>query len=308
MTDPARTLIDACGITKRYGPLLANDEVDVSLYAGEVHALLGENGAGKSTLSKILYGFIPPDAGEIRFRGERVLLRSPRDARARGVGMVFQNFMLIPAMSVLENIALFLGDLPAVVRREAVERRVRELGERFGLHVDPSAPVRQLSVGDQQKVEILKLLLAEARVLIFDEPTKVLAPHEVAALVRVFGALKAEGYAILFITHKLREVLACADRITVMRQGRVTGRLTASETSNEALVRLMFGTEAGRDGNPADDRPREPSTSRPVLELRGAASAAPGSETALRSVDLTVGQGEIVGYRRRVGKRTEGAR
>ena len=216
-------LLEAAGIVKRYPGVLANDHVDFTLRAGEVHALLGENGAGKSTLSKILYGFTRPDAGQILVAGSRVDVRSPRDARALGIGMVFQNFMLIPALSVPENIALFLTDLPPVVRRMAVDRRIRRLAGRFGLSVHPSAPVRQLSVGDQQKVEILKLLLAEARVLILDEPTKVLAPHEVEELFRVFETLKAEGYAILFITHKLREVLACADRITVMRQGRVAG-------------------------------------------------------------------------------------
>jgi simple sugar transport system ATP-binding protein len=296
MNDPARKpLLEARGLTRRYGAVLANDQADVSLYGNEVHALLGENGAGKSTLSKILYGFVRPDAGELLCNGERVEIRSPRDARGRGIGMVFQNFMLIPALSVLENVALFLTDLPAVVRPRAVEGRIRELGERFGLHVDPSAPIRQLSVGDQQKVEILKLLLAEARVLIFDEPTKVLAPHEVDALFRVFEALKAEGYAILFITHKLREVLASADRITVMRQGRVVGRYGREEADTATLVRSMFGDrEAGQSARP-EGAPREPSPGRPILELRGASSRASGSETALEALDLSIGAGEIVG-------------
>jgi len=205
MSEPATTpLVEIRGATKRYGEVLANDGIDLELRAGEVHALLGENGAGKTTLSKILYGFIRPDAGTLRVGGTPVQLRSPRDARAQGIGMVFQNFMLIPALSVLENIALFLPGLPAVLRPRDLEEKIRRFGDRFGLSVDPGAPVRQLAVGDQQKVEILKLLLGEARVLILDEPTKVLAPHEVAALFRVFAALKAEGYAILFITHKLR--------------------------------------------------------------------------------------------------------
>jgi simple sugar transport system ATP-binding protein len=291
----ATPLLEARGVTRRYGAVLANDQVDLSLHGGEVHALLGENGAGKTTLSKMLYGFIRPDSGQLLCNGEPVELRSPRDARGRGIGMVFQNFMLIPALSVLENVALFLTDLPAVVRRDAVERRIRDVGERFGLRVDPSALVRQLSVGDQQKVEILRLLLAEARVLLFDEPTKVLAPHEVDALVRVFAALKAEGYAILFITHKLREVLACADRITVMRQGRVAGRPSPEDADAATLVRLMFGEGERGEAARTDDAPRKRAGARPVFELRGASSRASGSETALRSLDLSIGEGEIVG-------------
>jgi len=292
---PGAPLVEVRGVSKRYGPVLANDQVDLTLRGGEVHALLGENGAGKSTLSKIIYGFTRPDAGAVRVAGEPAALRSPRDARALGIGMVFQNFMLIPAMTVLENIALFLTDLPAVVRREAVAARIRAFGERFGLHVDPSALVRQLSVGDQQKVEILKLLLARARVLILDEPTKVLAPHEVEALFRVFAALKAEGYAILFITHKLREVLACADRITVMRQGRVAGGFGPGEADAGALVRLMFG-EAGPVGDEAPAGPEaRPAAAGPILELLGASARAVGSETALTGLDLCVRAGEIVG-------------
>ena len=286
-------LVQARGVSKRYGPVLANDGVDLDLRAGEVHALLGENGAGKSTLSKILYGFTRPDAGELTVGGRPVAFRSPRDARAVGIGMVFQNFMLIPALSVLENVALFLTDLPALLRPRAVAQRIRAFGARLGLVVDPDAPVRQLSVGDRQKVEILKLLLAEARVLIFDEPTKVLAPHEVDALFRVFAALKAEGYAILFITHKLGEVLRCADRVTVLRQGRVAGRFGPGEARVEDLVALMFGArEGGAPGAPpeAASRPAEP-----VLELRSACCGAVGSETALRRLDLRIDAGEIVG-------------
>jgi ABC-type uncharacterized transport system ATPase subunit len=296
MSLPAGTpLVDVRDVSKRYGAVLANDQVDLSLYGGEVHALLGENGAGKSTLSKIIYGFTRPDGGTIHLDGTLVDLRSPRDARALGIGMVFQNFMLIPALSVLENIALFLTDLPAIVDREAVARRIRAFGERFGLTIDPFAPVRQLSVGDRQKVEILKLLLAEARVLIFDEPTKVLAPHEVVALFRVFAALKADGYAILFITHKLREVVACADRITVMRQGRVAGRLDSAQADTDALVTMMFG-ERGIGEPIAAGGPVRPLSEGPsIFELRSASSRAAGSETPLKNLDLRIGAGEIVG-------------
>jgi ABC-type uncharacterized transport system ATPase subunit len=305
---PEVPLLDARGIVKRYGSILANDRVDFTLRRGEVHALLGENGAGKSTLSKILYGFTHPDDGEIHVDGKSAEIRSPRDARRLGIGMVFQNFTLIPALSVLENIALFLSDLPAVVRRPVVASRIHAFSARFGLPVDPSAPVRQLSVGDQQKVEILKLLLADARALILDEPTKVLAPHEVEALFRVFETLTAEGYAILFITHKLREVIACADRITVMRQGRVVGGLVRGQADERTLVSMMFGERPADPHKPAD--PQQPAGPRPdtpraaaprghggqkLLELRNASARAAGSETALRGIDLAISEGEIVG-------------
>jgi len=289
-------LLEARQIDKRYGSVQANDKVDFILQSGEVHALLGENGAGKSTLSKILYGFTRPDSGSILINGRPMELRSPRDARRLGIGMVFQNFMLIPALSVSENVALFLADLPAVMSRYAVAKRIRPLAARFGLSVDPSALVRQLSVGDQQKVEILKLLLADARVLILDEPTKVLAPHEVEALFRVFESLKAEGYAILFITHKLREVLACADRITVMRQGRVAGELTRGEADSETLVALMFGTQAtdSRSGDTALPRTERISEQK-LLELRRARTRASANRTGLRDINLVIGEREIVG-------------
>ena len=295
MNEAGPPLIEARRIVKRYGNVVANDGVDFSLRAGEVHALLGENGAGKSTLSKILYGFTRPDSGTILVNGRPAELRSPRDARALGIGMVFQSFMLVPALSVSENIALFLNDLPRVLRRDEVKNRIRPFAKRFGLSVDLSVQVRHLSVGDQQKVEILKLLLADARVLILDEPTKVLAPHEVEAIFHVFETLKAEGYAILFITHKLREVLACADRITVMRQGIVAGELAREQADQGALVAMMFGArEVEARSDPMADR-HPTAGGRLLLELRDACSRATGNETPLRNIDLVIREGEIVG-------------
>ncbi|HEX9161825.1 MAG TPA: ABC transporter ATP-binding protein [Thermoanaerobaculia bacterium] len=288
-------VVEVRSVSKRFGRVQANDNVDLTLSAGEVHALLGENGAGKSTLAKILYGYTRPDGGEILLGGARVELHSPRDARAHRIGMVFQNFMLIPALSVLENIALFLSDLPAIIHPRDVEKRIREFGERFGLVVDAHAPVRQLSVGDRQKVEILKLLLADARVLLFDEPTKVLAPHEAEALFCVFDALKADGYAILFITHKLREVIRCADRITVMRQGRVTATFEKRDADVDTLVEKMFGS-ASHGAVIAPPGPQIPRYARnDILELRNVSANATGSETTLRDLNLNVHAGEIVG-------------
>jgi len=286
-------LVEARGIVKRYGNLLANDHVDFDIRRGGIHALLGENGAGKSTLSKILYGFVQPDEGQIIFEGRQADLRSPHDARALGIGMVFQNFTLIPAFSVLENIALFLADLPPIVRPADITARIRGFSERLGLSVDPSALVRELSIGEQQKVEVLKLLLADARFLILDEPTRVLVPHEVEALFSTFAALKAEGYAILFITHKLQEVLAGADRITVMRRGRIAGTLERQQADEAALVSLMF--EGGSIAREGVSRRPESKEGAVFLELRGACARAMGGETALREVDLCIREGELIG-------------
>lgn len=292
-TTGAEPLITLRGITKAFPNVLANDHVDLDIYSGEIHGLLGENGAGKSTLMKILYGFYRADSGEIRFNGQPVQIRSPLDARNLRIGMVFQDLALIPAMSVIENIALFLPGLKAVLNKRQIAQRIKEVSERYHLQVDPWAPVWQLSVGEQQKVEVLKLLLADARVLILDEPTRVLASHEVEGLFQVFAELRRDGYAVVFITHKLGEVLSCADRITVMRHGRVAGTLLTSEASESALVSLMFGTA-----------PREPlrlcreTTSAhllPLLELREVDTRAEGVATSLRGINLKVLPGEIVG-------------
>ncbi len=229
-------------------------------YGGEIHALVGENGAGKSTLMKILYGFYRPDAGEIRVADRPVQIRSPHDARELRIGMVFQDFAQIPALSVADNVALFQANLPPVPDMPAIARRIEALSQRYGLEVEPSAPVWRLSVGERQKVEVVKLLLADARILIFDEPTRGLAPQEVAGLFRVFADLRRDGYAVVFITHKLDEVLAGADRISVMRRGRIAGTLRRSDATEETLVSLMFGSApsprsrraaAARRGRPA---------------------------------------------------------
>lgn len=288
------------GITKAFPGVLANDRVDLDVYGGEVHAVIGENGAGKSTLVKVVYGFYRADAGEIRLDGAPVEIRSPQDSRRLRIGMVFQELVQIPALSVAENIALFLPHLPAVVDRGAIARRIEAASARYGLDVDPTAPVWQLSVGERQRVEIVKLLLADARVLILDEPTRGLAPHEVAGLFRVFGELRRDGYAVVFIAHKLQEVLACADRITVMRRGVVAGSLRGRDADEAILVSLMFGADAGaldvRAGHvPTRREPGGDSGAAPVLELSRVSTRPAGRATGLTDVDLTVRSHEIVG-------------
>src|SRR5574341_486123 len=230
------------GIRKVFPGVVANDGVDLDIFAGEIHALLGENGAGKSTLVKVLYGFYRPEAGQIVVRGAPADLRSPREARALGIGMVFQTFTLIPAMTVVENVALFLPQSSLRLDYRGIARQITEMSARFGLAVDPWRPLGALSIGEQQKVEIIKLLLAESQVLILDEPTRVLAPHEVDGLIQVMHRLRENGYAVVFITHKLHEVLRAATRITVMRRGKVAGTLRREEATEEALLALMFGT------------------------------------------------------------------
>ena len=280
-------------MTKSFPGVKANDHVSLEIHGGEVHALLGENGAGKSTLMKILYGFYRADSGEIRLKGQPVQIRSPHDAKRFRIGMVFQDFTLIPAMSVAENISLFLPNLPFVLNKRGMFGQIEEISKRFDLQVDPSASVWRLSVGERQKVEVLKLLLADAQILILDEPTRSLAPHEIEGLFRVFTHLRRDGYAVVFITHKLKEVLACADRITVMRRGRVTGTLHASEATEDGLVSLMFGK--GISESARDPGERSQKNLQPLLELKQVSTPVEGQAIGLKEINLTILPGEIVG-------------
>jgi len=298
MPEPSITLslrppmIQMRGINKSFADVIANENVDLDIYPSEIHALLGENGAGKSTLVKILYGFYRADSGRIELDGRPASIKTPREARAAQIGMVFQDFTLIPAFSVAENIALFLPDLDPVVDLDDVCLRIGTLSERYGLQVDPRQMVGSLSIGEMQKVEILKLLLSNARLLILDEPTRVLAPHELASLLNVLRNLRDDGYAIVLITHKLKEVLECADRITVLRRGRVAGSLLRREVNEQRLIDLMFEMRLSapqvNGSPPARDRS-------PVLELRGISTRAQGDEMTLRNLELKIYPGEIVG-------------
>jgi simple sugar transport system ATP-binding protein len=242
---------------------------------------------------KILYGFYRADAGQVLLNGKPVAIHSPHEARALQIGMVFQDFTLIPAMSVAENLALFLPELDAVLKTKDIERRIREVSQKYNLQVNPRALVSQLSIGEQQKVEILKLLLAEARLLILDEPTRVLAPHEVAALFKTLDNLRADGYAIILITHKLNEVLQAADRVTVLRGGKVVGTLLRSQADEDRLVSMMFEKklstlELSHKSSAGREAPA-------LLELRGIYTKGEGLETSLKDINLQVYPGEIVG-------------
>jgi ABC-type uncharacterized transport system ATPase subunit len=286
-------IVSMRGIIKAFPGVLANDSLDLDVYPSEIHALLGENGAGKSTLMKILYGFYRCDSGEIIFNGQPVSIHSPHDARFHQIGMVFQDFNLIPALTVAENIALFLPHLPAILNIKEINRRILEVSKRYDLQVNPHAMLSQLSIGEQQKVEILKLLLADARLLILDEPTRVLAPHEAKALFKVLDSLRKDGYAIVLITHKLKEVLECADRITVLRGGRLAGTILRSEASEARLVELMFAKKLSV--LQVRSKHMLSGSEIPLLELCAAGTRAEGLTPGLNNIDLKVFPGEIVG-------------
>ncbi len=287
-------LLSLQGITKRFPGVMANDAIDLELRHGEVHAILGENGAGKSTLMKIIYGYYQPDAGTIRMNGKETRFRSPQDSIRSGVGMVFQNFTLVPAMTVAENVALFWPDQGMVLNHKTLSARIQEVSDRYELEVDPSARVGSLSMGQRQKVELIKLIIANARLLICDEPTSVLAPHEVEGLFKVFDELKADGYAILFITHKLREVMATADRITVLRHGAVVGTVSPKETTTAELVTMMIGSAPPQAVRAEDNRAEKVATEI-ALEFNNVTTPSGDQGVSLKQFSFRVSPGEILG-------------
>jgi simple sugar transport system ATP-binding protein len=283
-------LVRVEAVTKAFPGVLANDRVTFDVQTGEVHALLGENGAGKSTLMNVLYGLYHPDSGEIWIRGRRAVIRSPRHAITLGIGMVHQHFKLVLAHTVAENVALGLKGTPFWAPARSVEATIRDLSARYGLPVDPRAKVWELSAGEQQRVEILKALVRGAEILILDEPTSVLTPHEAQELFKVLARMKAEGHGVVFISHKLSEVMDCADRITVMRRGRVVGTVQSGEASKVELARMMVGRDVVFRLSKAACTPGDEALVVDDLWARGDRGT-----PAVRGVSLRVCRGEILG-------------
>jgi simple sugar transport system ATP-binding protein len=291
-TSGTRPLLSLEGITKAYPGVVANDGISLDLFAGEIHALVGENGAGKTTLVGAIHGLHQPDAGRILLDGEPVTMPSPRAALARGLGYVQQHFSLIPTLTVAENLVLALRGSPQAVGIGEAADRIEELGERYGLRVDPHALVADLSVGLQQRAELLKALAREARVLTLDEPNSLLAPQEWDELERVLRRLAESGVGILLISHKLDEVLRVADRISVLRRGRLVATLPAAEATEQQLAELMVGTlqqPVTRDGA---SRPR---AGEPLLVVEDLWVEGDRGEDAVAGVTLTARAGEVLG-------------
>lgn len=284
--------IEMRGISKRFPGVFANQNVSVAVRPGEIHALLGENGAGKTTLMNILCGLYEPDEGELYCNGQRVRFHTPADAIAAGIGMVHQHFMLVERFTVAENI--ILGQTGRRLRREALPKlyhRLQSLADEYGLGLDPSAPVWQLSVGEQQRVEILKALYRQTHVLILDEPTAVLTPQEATHLIQILRSLAQRGTAIIFISHKLNEVLALCDRVTVLREGRSLETLSVEDCDAHRLTELMVGRDIH-----LDRLPRTPTVATvPRLQLQQVSAQGSHGRSALHELTLAVHPGEIVG-------------
>lgn len=284
-------VLEARKITKRFPGVVANDQVDFTLRKGEIHGLLGENGAGKSTLMNVVYGLYQPDEGQVYVDGQQVEIENPNDAIAQGIGMVHQHFMLVPVFTVAENIVL--GD--EITRGTSLDMRragqhIRELSEEFGLRVDPEAIVEELPVGVQQRVEIVKALYRNARILVLDEPTAVLTPQEAEDLFRIMRRLTERGVSIIFITHKLKEVLAVSDRITVMRRGQVVGTTTPEESDEQALASMMVGRDVVLSVEKGPSRPEDV-----VLDVQNLTIEDDRGVGVVRDISFRVHGGEVLG-------------
>jgi ABC-type uncharacterized transport system ATPase subunit len=285
-------VLELRGITKQFPGVLANDNVNLTLEKGEIHALLGENGAGKTTLMNILYGLYKPSRGEIFVNDKQVDIQGPTDAIKQGIGMVHQHFMLIPVLTVTENVMLGEESIHngVFLDRKAVANRIREISEQYGLRVDPNAYVKDLPVGLQQRVEIIKVLYRHANILIFDEPTAVLTPQEVEELFRIIKSLVAQGVSLIFITHKLKEVLAVADRITVIRRGKTVGTTKPAEATAQSLAEMMVGRAVELTVYKKEAKPAEP-----VLSVRDLHVRDDLDNVAVDGVSFEVKAGEILG-------------
>ena len=279
-------------ITKKFPGVIANDQISIDLKQGEIHALLGENGAGKTTLMNILYGLYKPDQGDIFVKGNKLNINTPNDAIQAGVGMVHQHFMLIPVFTVVENV--MLGDeylkMGSFLDRKKVEQRIREISQQYNLQVDPSAYVKDLPVGIQQRVEIIKLLFRNADILILDEPTAVLTPQEVDELFKIMKTLVSKGKSIILITHKLREVMEFADRTTVIRSGKVVGTKKTSETNQLELASMMVGRQImlNLEKKPADVKEN-------VLVVSNLKVLDAHHQVAVEGISFEVRSGEVLG-------------
>ena len=287
----AEYVIEMLNITKEFPGIKANDNITLQLRPGEIHALLGENGAGKSTLMSVLFGLYQPESGVIKKDGQVVEIRNPNDATALHIGMVHQHFKLVDCFTVLDNIILGVEDTHlGVLQKKQARKKVMELSERYGLKIDPDAKVSDISVGMQQRVEILKMLYRDNEILIFDEPTAVLTPHEIDELMEIMRDFKKEGKSILFITHKLAEIKAVADRCTVLRKGKYMGTVDVASTSVEELSRLMVGCEVQLKGDKAHKEPGEV-----VLDVKnGTVPSKVHKNNAVKDVSFQVRAGEIV--------------
>lgn len=285
-------LIEMKGITKRFSGVLANNSIDFSIFAGEVHALLGENGAGKTTLMNVLYGLYRADSGEILVRGKRVTIRSPKDAIALKIAMVHQHFQLVPTLTVAENVGLGLkAKREPLLDLDSVVKRIDELAKDYGLLVNPDAMVAQLSVGERQRVEIIKALYRLPDTLILDEPTSVLTPQEVEGLFHFMRSMAAEGRAVIVITHKLPEVMAVSDRVTVLRHGEVVARLMTRDTNPDELAEKMVGREIPHMEGMLDGTPSENA----ALEIRQVSALNDKGVLALDNISFSLRAGEILG-------------
>ncbi|MBN1993394.1 MAG: ABC transporter ATP-binding protein [Anaerolineae bacterium] len=285
-------ILELHNITKRFPGVLANDRIDLTLEQGEIHVLLGENGAGKTTLMNILYGLYDPDEGEIIVRGQKANIKEPNDAIALGIGMVHQHFMLVPVLTVTENVMLGVESLKngLVLDRKIAAEKINTISQQYGLAVDPNATVEDIPVGVQQRVEIIKLLYRSADILILDEPTAVLTPQEADDLFEVLHSLVAQGKSIIFITHKLREVLEIADRITVLRQGQVVGSTTPQEANEVKLAEMMVGRPVELIVHKEPARPGEV-----VLDVKDLAVADDQMNKVVDGVTFAVKAGEVLG-------------